>query len=86
MIPTMSCSCGNTNFYYRIYKLEGKEWILAVDYSEHPDSKMCDCKSSPAAIENNKNYKINGLMQPGKYLMEIGAVESAVKSGVFEVR
>ncbi len=86
MIPTMSCSCGNTDFYYRVHQLVGKDWILAIDHTEYVGkSAACECKSNLAAIDNNKAYRINGLLQKGKYYVEIGSTEAAVRSAVFEV-
>ncbi len=33
-VGTMSCACGNSDFYYKVFTLKDGEWQLFIDHTE----------------------------------------------------
>jgi hypothetical protein len=48
MIPTISCSCSDRDFYYVIYRMGrgfgSRSRTVFLDHSEAPTAPLCDCK------------------------------------------
>lgn len=85
MIPTISCSCGDTDFYYELYKWEEEGWKLVVDHSEKPSQPQCECKYHHAAFENEKVYSIYPITSPGTYYLRIIGWQFEMLSSAFWV-
>jgi len=85
LVGTMSCSCGNTDFYYKVYVLQKDGWKLFVDHTEE-GKDQCLCKSNSAAIVNENNYSILPINKAGTYYIEIKGDGFSINSKPFTVK
>lgn len=89
MVPTMSCSCGDKDFYYELYSVidvkkpyNRKAFLI---HNERADAKRCDCKFRHAEFYDEKQYFIPAINQAGKYLLVIQGSGFVMYSNIFEV-
>ena len=90
LIPTMSCACGDTDFYYELYlindvKHPSKRKAFLI-HNEKSDAHKCDCKSRPAAFYDGKKYFIPSINQIGNYMLIIQAHGFVMYSSIFTVK
>ncbi|MFN8166384.1 MAG: energy transducer TonB [Bacteroidia bacterium] len=84
--PTISCSCGNTDFFYRIYKIEGRQKTLYRDHTESDKTEKCLCKFYGAILKKDGTYELDPIKDNGYYSFEIiGPNNAVVSSGKFLV-
>lgn len=88
-VPTMSCSCGNKDFYYELYSIldvknpfSRKAFFI---YNEKTDAKRCLCKSGYAEFYDNKKFQIPAINQSGNYMLIIRGYGFIMYSNVFIV-
>jgi hypothetical protein len=89
LVPTMSCACGDKDFYYELYiindvKYPSKKKAFLI-HNEKSDAQKCDCKSHFAAFYDNKKYFIPSINQIGKYMLIIQAHGFVMYSNIFTV-
>lgn len=85
MVGTVSCSCNNTDFYYRVFTFKNNKWELYLDHYEYPAKNiMCDCKVQYASFENGKTYAIPQIKEPGEYYVEIQWLDFLITSRPFK--
>lgn len=85
LVPTISCSCNNKDFYYVVYSIENANRKIVVNHTEKSDAKKCDCKTYYAEFYNNKKQNIPPVTQKGNYIIEISGVGFTMYSNVFTI-
>lgn len=84
-VGTMSCSCGNMDFYYKVYSLEKDGWKLFIDHTEE-GKDQCLCLSMRAEIINGNKYSIQSIKKTGTYYIEIKGDGFVINSMAFTVK
>lgn len=84
-VGTITCSCGNTDFYYRVYSAEKKGWKLFIDHTDNFNLEQCLCKIMYAEIINGNHYSIDPIKKAGTYYIEIKGGDFAITSKPFTV-
>jgi hypothetical protein len=90
LVSTISCSCGNTDFYYRVYRMEETDdivdnWKLFISHVEKADAKKCECKAPYAEFYDGKKYSIPPLTKSGSYIIIINERDFKMTSNVFTI-
>lgn len=70
-VPTLSCSCGNSDFMYKVYRLENGKWILFFDHSEPEDAPKCTCKYFVTQLKDGVMYSIDAINASGTFYLEL---------------
>lgn len=88
-VSTMSCACGNSDFYYELYSIADPKYPnqrkAFYIHSEKPTDKQCLCKSGYKEFHENKVYFIPGINKTGNYLLIIRGFGFIMYSNVFAV-
>ena len=71
--PTISCSCGKSDYYYQVYKVNGKNQpdSLIVNHTEEPNSKKCDCKYGFYKFIPDALNAIPAIPEKGEYYIRL---------------
>lgn len=71
-VETMSCSCGNEDFYYQVYE-RGQTPDEETIFNNHRDEggEKCTCKSEPAVLVPSVIYYIEPINSQGVYFLRI---------------
>ena len=77
MAPTISCSCSNKDFFYRVYKKENGEWKMILDHTEKADAKKCDCKVQYAIFVKDRHAFIAPVKDKGEFYIEVIGLRDA---------
>ncbi|MBK6399510.1 MAG: hypothetical protein IPP27_14065 [Bacteroidetes bacterium] len=70
-VPTLSCSCGNSDFMYRVYRLENGKWKLFLNHSEQEDEPKCNCKYFATQLKDGVMYSIDAINASGTFYLEL---------------
>ncbi|MFZ7116372.1 MAG: hypothetical protein ACO1G9_13405 [Bacteroidota bacterium] len=84
-VPTLSCSCGDYDFMYKVYKLQNGKWNLFINHSEPEDAPKCTCKYFATQLKDGVMYSIDALKQSGTYYVELVGGKSHPVSKKFSV-
>jgi len=89
LVPTMSCACGDKDFYYELYSINNDKYPNSrkahLLHNEKSDAKKCDCKSGNAKFYDTKKYSIPSIKQNGKYLLIIQGEGFIMYSNIFDI-
>lgn len=90
VIPTISCSCSDRDFYYVVYRLgKGRgprSRTVFLDHSEVPTAPRCDCKVRYANFKEGGTWSIPAINKRGRYQIEVRSSSSILNSNEFIVR
>ena len=90
MIPTMSCSCSDRDFYYVVYRLDKGRGLrsrtIFLDHSEAPTAPRCECKVRYANFSEGGTWSIPAINERGRYQIEVRSSSSILNSNEFVVR
>jgi hypothetical protein len=89
LLPTISCSCNNKDFYYVLYRIPDinntDNRQVFIDHTEKPDANKCDCKVRYAEFYDNKKYFLPPINEKSNYMMIIKGNGFIMISNVFSV-
>ena len=71
--PTISCSCGRSDFYYQVYKVndDNRSDSLITNHTERLDSKKCDCKYGTFYFIPDAVNSVSGIPENGVYYIRL---------------
>ena len=70
-VPTLSCSCGDYDFMYKVYKFENGKWNLFLDHSEAENAPKCTCIYLATQLKDGVKYSIDALKETGIFYLEL---------------
>lgn len=82
-VPTISCSCGNSDFMYRLYQMQNGKWKLFLDHSEPENAPKCTCKYFATQLKDGVMYSIDAVDAEGVYYLELIGGKTPVVSKRF---
>lgn len=90
VIPTMSCSCSDRDFYYVVYRLGkgrgSRSRTVFLNHSEAQTAPRCQCKVRYANFKEGGTWSIPAINKRGRYQIEVRSSSSILNSNVFVVR
>ena len=84
-VPTLSCSCGDSDFMYKVYRFENGKWNLFFDHSEPEDAPKCTCKYFATQLKDGVMYSIDAINASGTFYLELIGGKPTVISKKFVI-
>ena len=75
-VYTIICSCGQKDFYYRLFIWRDNKWELFLSHEDDLTQDQCACQSHQRTFENGSPCSIPPINASGIFRLEIGGIVS----------